>query len=163
GTDTLNDASGSDTVDFSAITAGTNVTINLAATGVTVGAANVRWGIANLIENAVGGAGNDSLTDSSLANYIAGNAGNDTIIAGAGNDTFDGGSGNDLYSFYDGWGHDSIIDSAGAVDNLDFYNTPVVANLTINLTVGAGNEVTDGTNTVDWSTATFESLDAGIG
>ncbi|MEI8159017.1 MAG: Ig-like domain-containing protein [Burkholderiales bacterium] len=58
-----------------------------------------------VIENAVGGSGNDTLTGNAVANRLDGGAGNDvlyglegddTLIGGLGNDQIDGGAGNDI-------------------------------------------------------------------
>jgi Ca2+-binding RTX toxin-like protein len=49
------------------------------------------------IEDAVGGAGNDSLKGNAADNNLAGNLGDDTIDGGTGADTMTGGGGNDTY------------------------------------------------------------------
>lgn len=49
----------------------------------------------SLIDNAIGGSGNDIIIGNSVANLLKGGAGNDTITGGGGNDTIDGGSGID--------------------------------------------------------------------
>lgn len=84
---------GIDTVDASQATVG--VAINLAA-----------FGNGNEVENATGGAGNDTLTGNSLNNTLIGNDGIDTIVAGLGNDFVEGGLGNDTIS--DGGGADTL-------------------------------------------------------
>jgi serralysin len=116
---TVWDGDGIDTYDFSNYV--TNLSINLAPGGwsdLDVGgnfqraALNAGFGgiysyarghvfnalqyngdIRSLIENAVGGLGNDS---------IVGNIANNTIYGGGGNDTVDGGDGNDIIYFGDG-------------------------------------------------------------
>jgi serralysin len=50
----------------------------------------------SLIENAIGGAGNDLIRGNQAANLLQGGAGFDSINAGSGNDTILAGSGNDL-------------------------------------------------------------------
>ena len=57
----------------------------------------------SLIENAIGGAGNDHIVGNQLDNHLTGNAGNDYLDGGAGNDVLTGGTGNDTY----------VVDSAG--------------------------------------------------
>ncbi len=62
------------------------------------------------IENAVSGAGQDSLTGNDLANELRSGGGNDTLDGGSGDDRLNGGAGGDLieggagydYAFYDG-------------------------------------------------------------
>jgi hypothetical protein len=64
-----------------------------------------------IIENAIGGSGNDKLTGNSANNSLDGGPGNDAMYGGDGNDTFDWDSakrsGND--SFYGGLGDDSFV------------------------------------------------------
>ncbi len=63
----------------------------------------------SLVENAKGGAGNDTITGNAAANVLWGNAGKDTLIGGDGNDDLvgglgadrlDGGNGTDLANYY---------------------------------------------------------------
>lgn len=69
------------------------------------------------IENAVGGAGNDTITGNKLANLIEGKAGDDTVVGGAGKDSIYGGLGNDTLSGQKGndkiWGDDGGDDLFG--------------------------------------------------
>lgn len=64
-----------------------------------------------IIENAIGGSGNDTLIGNDANNSLDGGAGNDTLYGGAGNDTFDWDStargGNDV--FYGGTGNDTFV------------------------------------------------------
>lgn len=69
-----------------------------------------------IIENAVGGLGNDKLIGNNVNNSLDGGSGNDIIYGGAGNDNFDWSSekrwGND--TFYGGLGDDNfVLDSIG--------------------------------------------------
>ncbi len=77
------------------------------------------------IENALGGAGGDTLIGSETANtldggagadVLRGNGGDDHLTGGAGNDTLDGGSGNDTLA--GGEDNDTLIGGAGN-DTLD--------------------------------------------
>jgi len=63
------------------------------------------------IEDAIGGAGNDSLVGSHRANALTGNAGNDTLSGGEGDDTLNGGIGNDVLN--GGTGADRMIGGTG--------------------------------------------------
>ncbi|NWH08302.1 MAG: M10 family metallopeptidase C-terminal domain-containing protein [Alphaproteobacteria bacterium] len=56
---------------------------------------------ASLIENAIGGSGNDAITGNQANNSLTGNNGNDTLIGGAGNDVLNGGNGTDTASYAD--------------------------------------------------------------
>ncbi len=131
------------------------MTINLTSgTGheVTNGTNTINWA-GNAIEKISGGTAND---------LIYGNTGNNTLSGRAGNDTLDGGSGNDIYNYYDSsWGSDSLIDGSGT-DTIDF-EPGLSANLTINLTSGAGNEVADGTNVANWAGSIIENVQSSSG
>jgi Ca2+-binding RTX toxin-like protein len=170
GQDNISDGGGTDTVDLSAVTAG--LTINLTAGAgdeVTDGINTVNW-TGDIVENAKGGSGNDSMTGNSGANTLDGGSGsdtlsalsgNDSLIGGAGSDNMDGGDGNDYYIFANGWGNDSITADSSGSDTLDF--TAVTTALTINATTGVGTEVTDGTNTVDIAGDFIEFVKGGTG
>lgn len=85
---------GTDTVDASS--AAVAVVINLST-----------FGNGNEVENAIGGAGNDTLTGNNLNNTLTGNDGDDAITAGTGNDIVEGGLGNDTLT--DGGGADTLV------------------------------------------------------
>lgn len=66
------------------------------------------------IENATGGAGNDTITGNKLANVLEGQMGDDTVSAGGGKDKVYGGLGNDTLSGRKG--NDKIWGDAGGDD-----------------------------------------------
>jgi len=88
------DAGGNDTIDFSGFT--TNVEIDLrpeafssagpgnGGTGVAIGNISIARGV--IIENAIGGGGNDTLIGNSAANQLTGNTGADSLSGGDGDD-----------------------------------------------------------------------------
>jgi hypothetical protein len=83
-----------DWLDYSLFPATTPVSVNLAtgsATDVNGGAAGGALGI----QNAVGGAGNDTLIGNALGSILVGGGGNDTITAGSGRSLLIGGLGTD--------------------------------------------------------------------
>ncbi len=114
---TIWDGGGVDTYDFSNYT--TNQTIDLtpgswslmsAAQRANLGDGNyARANVYNalqygsdtrsLIENAIGGSGNDTITGNAANNVLSGGAGNDILIGGGGADTLDGGPGDDTFYF----------------------------------------------------------------
>ncbi len=106
---TIYDTGGIDTVNFS--TAHGAQTISLyAGTVSSVGGLRGNMLIARgtVIENAIGGSGNDRISGNGAANglyggagkdFLSGNAGNDRFVGGAGNDTVIGGSGSDTIIF----------------------------------------------------------------
>jgi Ca2+-binding RTX toxin-like protein len=97
GQDDLVGGTGVDTVDYGQRPAGVAVRVilgNALGTG-DDGATRAPEGDDALVENATGGAGNDTLTGDRLANTLLGNAGADTLTGNAGADTLDGGPGTD--------------------------------------------------------------------
>jgi serralysin len=120
------DAGGEDTIQYSGTK---NIVIDLrpatleydvggggwvsSADGVTGG-----YTIANgvIIENAIGGSGNDSLVGNTADNDLTGNGGNDVLWGGSGEDVILGGSGNDTAT--GGSGNDTI-DSGANDDTVD--------------------------------------------
>lgn len=112
----LNDASGTDTLDFSTVTQ--VLQANLSTSAVTSGSNSVTWSGA-FIDNVIGGIANDIITGNANANVLDGGSGNDSLL---------GGSGNDTYVLKANSGTDTINDSAG-LDTID------LSNLTTGLTV----------------------------
>jgi serralysin len=122
---TLWDGGGNDTYDFSNYA--TNLTINLQPGAWTTMSStqlanldlghNAAGNIANallynndtrsLIENAIGGSGNDSLTGNAAANNLNGGAGSDSLFGLAGSDTLDGGASAD--AMFGGLGDDIYL------------------------------------------------------
>ncbi|MGO4705783.1 M10 family metallopeptidase C-terminal domain-containing protein [Microvirga sp. 2MCAF38] len=108
---TVWDGGGADTYDFSSY--GDNLTIDLApgswcvlplaqtaylgngtyARGSVFNALQYHGLSLSLIENAIGGSGNDLIEGNSGFNILSGGAGDDTLFGGGGVDTLDGGSG----------------------------------------------------------------------
>jgi len=145
---TIWDGDGNDTYDLSAYS--TSVSINLLPGQWTITSEDqfadlnggsrdnglARGNIANallfegdtrsLIENAIGGGGDDTLTGNDGDNTLTGNGGNDTITGALGNDTLNGGDGDDTLDGGDG--HDTLNGGAG----------------NDNLTGGAGNDTLNG-------------------
>lgn len=97
---TVLDNGGIDTLDYSGF--GANQRINLNAetfSNVGGGVGNVSIARGTVIENAIGGSGNDTLIGNAANNVLTGNAGNDTLDGGAGNDILNGGAGVDTASY----------------------------------------------------------------
>ena len=88
----------------------------------------------SLIENAIGGSGDDSLVGNQANNKLVGNAGNDTLDGGLGADSMIGGTGNDTIIQGDG-GSDLLKFKAG-VHSFDITWTQSGQNLVGNLTGG---------------------------
>ena len=73
------------------------------------------WGV--IIENAIGGSGNDTIYGNDVDNVLRGGAGNDVINGFGGNDAMLGGIGDDVY-IVDQAG-DTVYDEAGAAGGVD--------------------------------------------
>ncbi|GCL40849.1 choice-of-anchor L domain-containing protein [Dolichospermum planctonicum] len=132
GADTIVEAAneGIDTIDFS--DPKTNiagpVNINLGITtqqSVTVSNLKLTLSAGNVIENAIGGAGNDLITGNALNNLLQGGSGNDRLsgqngndilMGGPGTDNLNGGNGND--TLWGGGNSGSIVDPS-LIDNLN--------------------------------------------
>ena len=140
---TIFDTEGTDTLDLGTQTA--NQVISLVPEAVSsVGGQTNNMAIARgtVIENVIGGAGNDRITGNAVANVLVGGGGKDTVDAGAGNDKvwagvgdagndhLTGGSGNDTLGggggndtgfggsgtdvIYGGTGNDNLFGEAGS-------------------------------------------------
>jgi len=130
------DGGGADTLDASGYT--TNQIISLIE-GVysTIGSstANIVIALGAVIENAIGGFGNDAITGNAANNSLSGGAGADVLSGGGGSDTLNGGVGADTLRI--GIGHDI---ATGGLDfdifGLDFLagagpQTSLIADLAI--------------------------------
>jgi serralysin len=131
---TIWDGSGNDTYDFSNFSGGVVVDLSPGGHSITARAqlatldtrdgtlarGNVfnallhQGNTASLIENALGGAGADTLSGNQAANWLSGGAGNDMLAGRAGSDLLDGGAGAD--TLRGGTGDDRfVVDQAGDV------------------------------------------------
>ena len=170
GSDTMAGNGGIDTVTYAARANGVTVTLDgtfddgEAGEGDNVGAD---------IENASGGAGDNTLIGTASANTLIGGAradtidgvgGDDSITGGAESDLLTGGAGNDTVvagdgadTIFEGAGNDDQDGGAG-IDVLDY--SGVAAAITVTLSSGAPqNTVGAGTDTL----AGFENLVGGTG
>jgi serralysin len=113
---TIYDANGTDTLNLSGYA--TDSVINLGSGSFTSCNAmtnNIAIAYNCTIENATGGAGNDTINGNSVNNVLIGGSGNDTINGAGGNDTLTGGLGDDVLK--GDTGNDSINGGTG-VDTL---------------------------------------------
>ena len=127
-------------------------------TGIYDGTNNLGIAFGAVIENAIGGAGNDKLIGNAANNDLSGGLGNDTLIGGPGNDSIlggmgfdsiDGGDGDDVIN--GGFNGDTIFGGAGndyigggngldSIDGGDGNDTLIGGLGTDTLTGGAGND-----------------------
>ncbi len=137
GVDTISNmgSSGDSWIDLNAATPGSggggNVSHGMTASGSMVaGGFTIARGV--VIENAIGGNGDDTITGNMAVNRLEGGGGDDILDGGAGADTMIGGSGYDIYYVDDvgdaivdpdDWGSDTVYSSvtyalAATLENL---------------------------------------------
>jgi len=91
------DGGGSDTLDFSGYTVAGRINLNAGAFSNVGGlTGNVAIAFGAVIENAIGGSGNDVIVGNSADNRLWGKAGNDTLSGAGGNDILMAGLGRDI-------------------------------------------------------------------
>ena len=90
----------------------------------------------SVIENAIGGSGNDLLTGNDVANRLDGGAGNDRLFAGEGSDIIVGGTGDDIID---------LSELVAATDTVvfDVSQTGLGADQIFSFQQGAGGDVID--------------------
>lgn len=125
---TIWDAGGNDTIDTTSYNS--SVVIDLGEGGgkpIRVGSTTVWLALGSNVENAVAGAGNDTISGNFLNNVLTGNAGNDFILGGGGFDTILGGDGNDTIGAATG----SLIDGGNGIDAISYENAPTGFQITL--------------------------------
>jgi len=140
---TIWDAGGNDTLNARsyASTDTTNATIDLREGQVSsIGSTKVAIAYGVTIENAVGGAGTDTLIGNAAGNRLDGGAGNDSLDGGAGNDSLAGGVGNDLL---DGGAGIDTATYAGALSCYSFSLNSGNQFTITNTDLTSGNDGTD--------------------
>ena len=132
---TIYDSGGNDTLDASGYSVAQTIDLHPGAFS-SIGGLLHNVGIAagTIIEQAIGGSGNDTLIASDTGSLLKGNAGNDILIGGGGGDrivggsgvdTMTGGAGADAFAFSSGDSlaasgkHDLITDFTVGVDKVD--------------------------------------------
>ncbi len=138
GSDTIVETgSGIDTLDFSG-TATLAVTVDLsnAAAQVVNAGLTLTLSSGSALENAISGALNDTLGGNTLNNVLTGGGGNDTLTGGVGNDTY-------VFDTDLALGSDTINESGGGIDTLDFSGT-TTRNVAANLSNAAAQVVNAG-------------------
>ncbi len=153
--DTIWDAGGVDTFDASAKTSDVILSLVEATFSTFDSVDDVAIAYDVVIENAIGGSGNDMITGNGVANNLQGGAGNDVLNGGDGNDVLNagededllfGGSGNDL--MFGGSGFDKIYGGSG-VDRIFGGDDNDIANGGSDndiINTGSGNDIVFGQN-----------------
>ncbi|MEX0712344.1 MAG: hypothetical protein WD278_08335, partial [Pirellulales bacterium] len=180
-------AEGIDRLDFAALPATVPVTIDLsnpAALAVhgsrsTARTVRTNTGMEANVEDATGGAGDDTITGNAANNKLIGGKGNDvlrggpghdSLTGGPGDDTLDGGNGNDTYIFAAApsaeidWVHE-LAGTGTGVDLLSFAglnaSTPVWVDL--NLDSGMATHANRTIHAGPGEAANFENVTGGAG
>jgi len=116
---TIFDSGGTDTLDYSGFTGSQVINLNPEVFGNfgngNVGNLSIARGV--IIENAIGGSGNDTITGNAVNNILRGNGGDDFLYGNGGNDTLDGGVGND---FLMGGSGSDILGGGNGTDTVMF-------------------------------------------
>ncbi|EOD9800224.1 M10 family metallopeptidase C-terminal domain-containing protein [Proteus mirabilis] len=114
------DSGGIDTLDFSLYTVNQVINLNEGCFSDIGGLrSNISIAYKTIIENAIGGKGDDTLIGNPFDNNLIGGDGNDLFYGGAGNDLFYGGSGNDV--IYGELGNDVLYGDDGDDMLIDYY------------------------------------------
>ncbi|WP_083468781.1 Calx-beta domain-containing protein [Nostoc piscinale] len=98
GTDKIVEATtgGIDTIDLRETTLASNINLGITTTQTVNSNLKLILSANNVIENVIGGTGNDRLTGNALNNFLTGGNGNDQLQGLAGDDTLWGGLGDDM-------------------------------------------------------------------
>jgi len=118
---TIFDTGGTDTLDYSPYAGSQKIDLTPEAASDVLGwTGNLLIAQGTIIENAITGAGNDTITGNNANNTLTGNGGADSMFGGNGNDTLFGGDANDTLAggqgadLVDGGnGDDTILGDAG--------------------------------------------------
>ena len=114
GSKTVNDASGTDLIDAAAVSSAVTINLNAGQTSTIAGGSFViAAGVQ--IENAFGGAGNDTLIGNDVGNVLRGNGGADTLTGNGGADVFMYGNVNESTA----QASDTITDFVVGTDKID--------------------------------------------
>ena len=132
---TIYDSGGIDTLDCSGYSAAQTIDLHPGSFSSVGGLVhNIGIATASIIENAIGGSGNDTLIANDFGCFLGGGGGNDWLVGGAGNDrlvggpggdSLTGGAGADTFAFATGDSptasgqHDLINDFTPGLDHID--------------------------------------------
>ena len=117
-----------------------------------------------VIENAIGGSGNDTITGNAAQNRLEGGAGDDVLDGRAGADTMIGGSGDDTYYVDDS--ADALVELGGGGDDFVYSsaNYTLAANVeNLSLTGAALNATGNSSDNIITGTAAANILNGGGG
>jgi serralysin len=117
------DSSGNDTLDLSGDFHSNIIDLRSGAFSSVMGLTNnISIAYSCVIENAVGGSGNDVIYGNDAAGSISGGLGNDNIVGGTGNDVINGGAGADVINGNSGYNTIDYANSQAGVTVILAYN-----------------------------------------
>lgn len=161
------DAGGNDTLDMSGFAEDSFISL-LGGTFSSVGGFDMNVAIASkaMIENAIGGSGNDEIVGNAIDNVLEGGDGNDLLIGNAGRDTIFGGDGRDEISGGEGvdllqGGADTDILSGGAGEDTFVLKTGSGADIIMDWTEGEDVFLFEDTGARSYNDLEFTAFDAG--
>lgn len=121
---TLTDVGGRDVVNAAAITAAATIDLTPGGANTSIAGQHLRIASGTVIENAVGGDGNDVLIGNAVNNTLGGGRGNDTLWGGAGGDLLRGHFGDDALNGEAGndwlyaWQGDDVLNGGAGSDTM---------------------------------------------
>ncbi|QIS94618.1 matrixin family metalloprotease [Nitratireductor mangrovi] len=132
------DAGGTDTLDGSGTGLGQDINLNAGTYSSMAGETeNVGIAYGAVIENAIGGTGNDTIRGNAANNSLSGGAGNDTLFGGDGTDTLSGGGDNDIL---DGGSGADQLDGGSGVDTADYSASAGRVNVSLSTGTALGGD-----------------------
>lgn len=127
---TLYDSGGNDTINVSTYVGAQTVDLRSEAfSSVYGGLSNIAIARGTVIENAITGAGADTLIGNASDNFLNANAGNDLLQGGDGNDRLMGGAGSDVLD--GGNGFDTALYTEAGARYFAAYDAALVSNATL--------------------------------
>ncbi|MBV9556861.1 MAG: M10 family metallopeptidase, partial [Pseudolabrys sp.] len=131
---TIYDSGGNDTLDCSGYSVAQTIDLHAGSFSSVGGLVhNIGIALGTVIENAIGGSGNDTLIANDAGCSLNGGGGNDRLVSGAGRDVLTGGTGNDTFVFLTGGSsaatgqHDLITDFVAGSDLIDLTGWDAIA------------------------------------
>jgi subtilisin-like proprotein convertase family protein len=129
---TLVDSGGVDEINAAAVTSATILNLQDGSQSMIDGQL-LSISVGSIVENAVGGDGNDYIAGNAVTNILRGMRGNDSLNGGDGNDTLHGGEGSDTFDwdpvqrygddlFFGGLGNDIYVVNSIADSIIEFQN-----------------------------------------
>jgi Ca2+-binding RTX toxin-like protein len=129
---TIYDSGGNDTINVSAYVGAQIVDLRSEGfSSVYGGLSNIAIARGTVIENAITGAGADTLIGNASDNFLNANAGNDLLLGGDGNDRLMGGAGSDVLD--GGSGFDTALYTEAGARYFATYDAALVRNATLSI------------------------------